>query len=80
MHESKTWYANDVASFATELKLGPVRVLGHSMGGRIGVRLGHSYPKFVSRLIIADPPVSGAGCSGVRWFVGAVVPFLREGA
>ena len=54
-------YADDVAAFAEELKLGACAVLGHSMGARIAARLGARHPRASSRLVLADPPVSGPG-------------------
>lgn len=54
-------YADDVAAFAEELKLGACAVLGHSLGGRIAARLGSRHPRASSRLVLADPPVSGPG-------------------
>jgi N-formylmaleamate deformylase len=54
-------YAADAAGVIEALALKNVVVLGHSMGGRIGLMLAAEYPKLVSRLILADPPVSGPG-------------------
>jgi N-formylmaleamate deformylase len=36
-------------------------VLGHSMGGRIALKLAATEPAVVGPLILADPPVSGPG-------------------
>lgn len=54
-------YAADAAGVIEQLNLSPAVVLGHSMGARIGIRLAAKYPKLVSRMIMADPPVSGPG-------------------
>lgn len=54
-------YAADAAGVIEALALKDVVVLGHSMGARIGIKLAAEYPKLVSRLILADPPVSGPG-------------------
>jgi N-formylmaleamate deformylase len=54
-------YAADAAGVIEALALENVVVLGHSMGARIGIRLAADYPQLVSRLILADPPVSGPG-------------------
>src|SRR5581483_10380975 len=54
-------YAADAAGVIDALGLEDVVVLGHSMGARIGIVLAAKYPKLVSRLILADPPVSGPG-------------------
>ena len=54
-------YADDVAGLIEELKLGPCAVLGHSLGARIAARLGSRHPSAPSRLVLADPPLSGPG-------------------
>ena len=54
-------YAADAAGVIEALGLKDVVVLGHSMGARIGIMLAAEYPQLVSRLILADPPVSGPG-------------------
>jgi N-formylmaleamate deformylase len=54
-------YAADAAGVIDTLALNNVIVLGHSMGARIGLRLAAQYPQLLSRLILADPPVSGPG-------------------
>jgi len=53
--------AKDVADFATALGLSRYRVLGHSLGARIGARLAALYGKPIERLVLADPPLSGPG-------------------
>lgn len=54
-------YASDVDQLIRTLGIGPVILLGHSMGARIAVRVAACYPDLVSRVILADPPVSGPG-------------------
>ncbi|WP_313380152.1 alpha/beta fold hydrolase [Achromobacter insolitus] len=51
--------AADVLAFAEALGLARYSVVGHSMGGRIGVRAGRGKPAGLSRLVLVDPPVSG---------------------
>ncbi|MGS1005903.1 alpha/beta fold hydrolase [Achromobacter anxifer] len=53
--------AADVLAFAQALGLARYSVVGHSMGGRIGVRAGRGKPGGLSRLVLVDPPVSGPG-------------------
>ncbi|WP_238914542.1 alpha/beta fold hydrolase [Achromobacter insolitus] len=53
--------AADVLAFADALGLARYSVVGHSMGGRIGVRAGRGKPAGLSRLVLVDPPVSGPG-------------------
>lgn len=54
-------YAEDVAELAKALDLREYTVLGHSMGGRIAVRLAAKHGGQLRRLILVDPPVSGPG-------------------
>ncbi len=69
-------YAADAAGVIDELGLGPAVVLGHSMGARIGIRLAARYPQLVSRLLLADPPVSGPGRrpypNGIQQYIDAI--------
>ncbi|MSQ73503.1 MAG: alpha/beta hydrolase [Betaproteobacteria bacterium] len=53
--------AKDVADFASALGLTRYRVLGHSLGARIGARLGRLYGAPLARLVLVDPPLSGPG-------------------
>lgn len=54
-------YALDTAGFIETLGLGKPVVLGHSMGGRICVKLAADHPDRVGRIVVVDPPVSGPG-------------------
>lgn len=54
-------YADDAAGIIHALGIERPVVLGHSMGGRIAIKLAATAPEVVGRLIIADPPVSGPG-------------------
>lgn len=57
----KAWdtrdYADHVAQFLAEKNIGPVVWVGHSFGGRIGLRLAVNHPDLLSGLVI----VAGAG-------------------
>jgi N-formylmaleamate deformylase len=65
--------AADLAAFADALGLERYAVVGHSMGGRIGIRAAAVHPRGLSRLVIVDPPVSGPGRraypSKLPWYV-----------
>jgi pimeloyl-ACP methyl ester carboxylesterase len=51
--------AADVARYIEKNDLGPVTLLGHSMGGKVGMRLALTRPELLSRLIVVDiAPVS----------------------
>lgn len=53
--------ASDLIGFAEALGIGPYTLLGHSMGGRIGIRAARWRPSCMDQLILVDPPVSGPG-------------------
>ena len=46
--------AEDVAELLQQLDLGPCRLLGHSMGGKVAMMLANRYPELLSRLVVAD--------------------------
>ena len=51
---SYTAMAEDVRAFLQSEKLDSVHLMGHSMGGKVAMRLAFSYPALVSRLTIVD--------------------------
>lgn len=53
--------ADDVVAFAQGLGLRSYTIVGHSMGGRIGIRAAAQQPHGLSKLVMIDPPVSGPG-------------------
>jgi N-formylmaleamate deformylase len=53
-------YAKDVSEFARVLGLRSYFLLGHSMGGRIAIRVGRHDPN-LKKVVIVDPPLSGPG-------------------
>jgi N-formylmaleamate deformylase len=74
--------AQDVIAFAEALGLDRYAVVGHSMGGRIGIRAARAQPRGLTRLVIVDPPVSGPGRraypSKLPWYVDSM-RMAREG-
>jgi len=46
--------ASDVRGFILTNHLAPAVVIGHSMGGKVAMKLATDYPELVSRLIIVD--------------------------
>lgn len=46
--------AEDVHRFIAGLKEGPVYLIGHSMGGKVGMELALAHPEDVDRLIVVD--------------------------
>lgn len=68
--------AADVTAFAQALGLPRYSLVGHSMGGRIGIRAARSRPVGLTRLVMIDPPVSGPGRraypSQLPWYVDSI--------
>jgi N-formylmaleamate deformylase len=68
--------AADVIAFARALGLARYAIVGHSMGGRIGVRAARSRPQGLTRLVLVDPPVSGPGRrpypAQLPWYVDSI--------
>jgi len=46
--------ANDIASFLDDIKVSTVHVIGLSMGGTIAQQLSFDFPRFVSKLVLAN--------------------------
>lgn len=68
--------AADLLALAAALGLERYSVVGHSMGGRIGIRAARSQPQGLARLVMVDPPVSGPGRrpypAKLPWYVGSM--------
>lgn len=47
-------YVESVVDFIKQLKLDKPILLGHSLGGRVGIKLAAKYPNLISRLILED--------------------------
>jgi esterase len=57
--------AGDVAAFIERHDLGPVGVIGHSLGGKVAMRLALTRAGLVARLVVADvAPVANAHTFG----------------
>lgn len=74
--------ADDVIAFADALGLHSYAIVGHSMGGRIGIRAAAHRPRGLKALVMIDPPVSGPGRraypSKLPWYVDSM-KLAREG-
>ena len=56
-HESAMNYkelAQDLHQFITQERLGPVHIVGHSMGGKVGMLFASQYPELVKSLTVLD--------------------------
>ncbi len=47
-------YANIVAEFIKKLELKNVIIVGHSFGGRVGIKLSSVHPELISKLVLVD--------------------------
>ena len=68
--------ADDLIGFTEALGLGPVALLGHSMGARIAARALGRGAGNVDRVVLVDPPVSGPGRrpypSQLPWYLDSI--------
>lgn len=74
--------AQDVIELAKALNLKSYAIVGHSMGGRIGLRAAAQQPEGLTRLVMVDPPVSGpdrrAYPANLAWYVDSMA-LARQG-
>ena len=73
--------AEDVAAVIRSLGYDKVDVIGYSMGGTIGLRLGLAHPELVNKLVIASAPFAYAGWhdynqQGMRALNASVAPSM----
>ena len=47
-------YAEAVKEFIEKLELKNITIIGHSFGGRVGIKLAAKFPSLVSKLVLAD--------------------------
>jgi len=68
--------AADLLALAGALGFTRYSVVGHSMGGRIGVRAARTVGPAMARLVMVDPPVSGPGRRAypakLPWYVDSI--------
>ena len=62
-------FANDVAAFIEKRKLGPVVVVGHSMGGVVVQRFAMDHPDLTKAVVIIGSATSVKNFSSVKEFV-----------
>ncbi|MCB8959485.1 MAG: alpha/beta fold hydrolase [Ardenticatenales bacterium] len=72
-------YAEVLAGLIGQLSREPVVVVGHSMGGMIGVTLALHYPEVVERMVLVCPTITGQLSLFVNTFVSPVTMLERFG-
>lgn len=71
--------AGEIARYIAEARLGPVAVIGHSMGGTMGMMVAARHPQSVSRLMVVDMfPFIGAMFGGPNATAESVVPLADQ--
>jgi pimeloyl-ACP methyl ester carboxylesterase len=69
LSQSAQW----IAAWIKEMGIGPVHLVGHSLGGLICCRVAASFPQMVERLVLVSP----AGVPSDRTLVSYLFPLLR---
>jgi len=69
--------AEDVTALIEELKLPPVLIVGHSLGGIVGLLVNDMRPELVHGLVLSDSPLTAARSGG---FAGTVRRITEAGS
>jgi pimeloyl-ACP methyl ester carboxylesterase/CRP-like cAMP-binding protein len=72
-------YVEVLASFIERVTDGPVVLVGHSMGGMIGVTLTLQHPALVERMVLIGPTISGRLSTSINLFVSPITMLERFG-
>jgi pimeloyl-ACP methyl ester carboxylesterase len=73
-------YAEMVKGFIEKLGLKNIVIVGHSFGGRVGIKLAAKYPSIISKLVLVDAAgftMTGAKKSAMGFAAKIVKPFFR---
>lgn len=65
-------FANDVAAFVNKLQLGPVVIVGHSMGGVVGQQFAIDFPRLLKSLVIVSSDAAFTNNPGLPEFYAEV--------
>ena len=66
-------FAADVAAFIAEKRLGPVILVGHSMGGITALQFAVTYPSLLKALVVIDAEASFTDSPGAQEFYNEVM-------
>ena len=72
-------YADLLADFAERVTDGPVVLVGHSMGGMIGLTMALRYPELVERMVLIGPTISGRLSQYINLFISPITILERFG-
>lgn len=70
-------YVDLLAQLIREVTDQPVVLIGHSMGGMIGLTLAMRYPMLVDRMVLICPTISGRLSARINWLVSPIT-FLER--
>lgn len=72
-------YVDLLADLIEDISDSPVVLVGHSMGGMIGVSLARKYPVLVERLILIGPTISGRLSTSINLYISPITMMERFG-
>nr|MBI2905540.1 alpha/beta fold hydrolase [Chloroflexota bacterium] len=72
-------YADLLAKLIEEISPGPVVLVGHSMGGMIGLTLARRHPQLVERIVMLCPTLSGRLSTAINVFIFPITLLERFG-
>lgn len=73
-------HVGTIAAVVAALDAGPVPIVGHSMGGTVGIALAQAHPHLVSQLIVGEGNVTGGGGGHSRRIAGqSLGQFITSG-
>lgn len=70
-------YVNVLADLIEHLNDGPVVLVGHSMGGMIGVTLALTHPILVERMVLLSPTISGRLSTAINLLISPITVLER---
>lgn len=71
-------YVDLLARLAQDLTDSPAVVVGHSMGGMIGITMALRYPQLVDRLVLLAPTISGRLSAWINYMISPITMLERH--
>jgi pimeloyl-ACP methyl ester carboxylesterase/CRP-like cAMP-binding protein len=72
-------YAELLADFIEQVSDGPVVLIGHSMGGMIGITLALAYPVLIERMVLVCPTITGRLSTQINLMISPITMMERFG-